>query len=411
MANKTLWVIGASAESLVGIRQLKALGLHLVVADGNPDAPGFVCADHRVVVSTYDVDAMVRASLEYRSGGNAVDGVLAMCADVPVTAAAVARALGLPGLAPETARAVADKLLMKERLMAAGVPVPWFCPVHSLSDLESLARRRGFPFVIKPIDSRGARGVLLIEKADQLEWAFGFAQSYSPTGRVMAEQYLEGQQISTETLCVGGRYFTPAFADRNYEWLDWTKPFFIENGGQSPSSLSADERLEVVQVAEAAAEALGIHQGVAKGDLVMTNHGPCVIEVAGRLSGGYFCTVQTPLATGVPFVELAARLALGERPSPDACRARFEAGVASRCVIAPAGRVRRITGLDAALALPGVVRVDMEVGVGDDLAPLSDMTQRCGFVITTGADAKEAVARAERAVSVIHIDVERPAEE
>ena len=58
---------------------------------------------------------------------------------------------------------------------------------------------RGFPLVIKPVDSRGARGVLRLTEAVDLNWAYEFSASQSPSGRVMVEEFLDGQQISTES--------------------------------------------------------------------------------------------------------------------------------------------------------------------------------------------------------------------
>ena len=54
--------------------------------------------------------------------------------------------------------------------------------------------------MIKPVDSRGARGVLRLVKGINLEWAFQHARSYSDSSRVMVEEYLEGPQFSTESI-------------------------------------------------------------------------------------------------------------------------------------------------------------------------------------------------------------------
>ncbi len=42
-----------------------------------------------------------------------------------------------------------DKLVMRERLAALGVPVPPFCPVASVADVEGFARHVGWPLVLK----------------------------------------------------------------------------------------------------------------------------------------------------------------------------------------------------------------------------------------------------------------------
>src|SRR5205085_6032677 len=52
--------------------------------------------------------------------------LICMGADVPHTVAAVAQRLNLRGISPETAHLAMDKLAMKDRLKARGVPIPWY---------------------------------------------------------------------------------------------------------------------------------------------------------------------------------------------------------------------------------------------------------------------------------------------
>ena len=64
-----------------------------------------------------------------------------------MTVAAVLERLGLPGLSMESARLASDKLAMKERFKAAGVPVPWFAPVATPQCLTRIAIERGADLV------------------------------------------------------------------------------------------------------------------------------------------------------------------------------------------------------------------------------------------------------------------------
>ena len=60
---RTLWIVGGGTEAVPGIQRAKEMGLHVVVRDGDPEAPGFALADDDIVVSTYDVDVTVKAAL------------------------------------------------------------------------------------------------------------------------------------------------------------------------------------------------------------------------------------------------------------------------------------------------------------------------------------------------------------
>lgn len=400
---KTLWIVSGGMEAVPGIQRAKAMGLHVVVSDFNPDAPGFAFADERIIASTYDVDACVQAAQDYRARGGCIDGVISIAADVPLTVASMAAALQLPGIPVETAQLAMDKLAMKQRFVERGVPVPWFSAVRDAQHLRRLLAEQQRTLVIKPVDSRGARGVLRLTPEVDLDWAFAHAQSQSPTQRVMVEEYLAGPQISTESILLADGAATPGFVDRNYELLESYAPHMIENGGQQPSILDEAARRAVADCAVAAGRALGVEFGVVKGDMVWTEQGPKVIEIATRLSGGWLATDQIPLGTGVDFVGMAIRLALAERVAVDDIRPRKADGVAIRYFFPPAGRVRSIQGAEAFAQQPWVYRLGFFVGPGDALGSVTNHTQRAGFVITTGADRDEAVARARQVVAGIQI--------
>lgn len=404
---KTLWIVSGGLEAVPGIMRAKAMGLHVVVSDGNSRAPGAAIADDFVLASTYNISATVSAAADYQRTVRPLDGVICMAADVPITVASVAAELGLPGIPVEAARLSSDKLAMKQRFAAAGIPIPWFCRIESGDHLLKMSRERGFPLVIKPVDSRGARGVLKLNPEIDLNWSYRHAREHSPSGKVILEEYLDGPQISTESVLIEGRGFTPGFTDRNYEYLDHFAPNLIENGGQQPSSLSDEEQRDVKRYAENAGVAMGIQTGIAKGDMVLTKEGPKVIEIAARLSGGWFSSDQIPLATGVDLIGAAIKLALGENVAPEELKPRFQKGVAIRYFFPDKGRIVAIRGVEKALEIAGVHKIDFFMNKGDVVEPVTNHTKRVGYVITVGESREEAVETAEKAVNTITFEVVR----
>jgi len=401
---RTLWIVSGGTEAVPGIRRAKEMGLHVVVSDMNPKAPGMAVADDGVVASTYDVEATVAAAQEYHRTVRPIDGVMCIASDVPLTVASVAEALGLPGIPVKSARLATDKLAMKRRFVADGVPVPWFSPVESVAHLRQIVAEQGYPLVLKPVDSRGARGVLRLTTDVDLDWAFRHALKFSPGSHVMVEEYLPGPQISTESLLLDGTGYTPGFIDRNYEHLERFAPYFIEDGGQQPSILNDDDHNAVCELAEQAGRALGITTGIAKGDMVLTTQGPKVIEIAARLSGGWMCTDQIPLATGVDLVGAAIRIALGEQPEARDLVPQFHRGVAIRYFFPTPGRVVAIRNIDRFDDVPWIHRLGFFVGPGDVVEPVTNHTKRAGFVITTGETRGEAIEHALQVMETVKIE-------
>lgn len=379
------------------------MGLRVVASDRDPQAPGFSLADAALTASTYDAQGTLAAVRQYLKTQGGVDGVICIATDVPYTVAYVADALGLPGIPLDAALLATDKLAMKDHFAKAGVPIPWYRSVSSAKELVEIADSKGCALVVKPVDSRGARGVLRLTGRVDLNWAYDYALSYSPKGRVIVEEYLSGPQISTESLVVNGRTYTPGFSDRNYEYLDKYTPHMIEDGGELPSFLDTDTQEAVRELVERAVASLNISNGTLKGDIVVHNGRPYIIEVATRLSGGYFCSHEIPMNTGVDFVGASIRLALGE-PVPTAdLRPKFVKQVVQRYIFPEPGTVTDIRGVDEVAARDNVLLCEVRVQPGDLIGPVDSHPARAGVVMTTGADRAEAIRNAEEAVRAIKV--------
>lgn len=397
-------IISGGIESVPGIIRAKELGLYVVVADGNKNAPGFKYADNIIICSTYNADEMANAAEYFNNTVRRINGVLSIASDVPITVSTVANKLNLKGHTLSTAMMSADKFLMKERFIEKNIQCPWFSMVNNLDHLKELVNLKKCKFVIKPVDSRGSRGVLLIDKESDLEFSYSHAIDNSPTERVMLEEYLEGPQISTEAILLDDTASCPGFCDRNYEMIEKTKPFIIENGGDQPSFLSVDEQESIKKITIEAGRALGVTSGTVKGDIVITPTGPKVIEIATRLSGGWFCTDQIPLATGVDFVGIAIRIALGVSVDPLETQQRFQKGTAVRYFFPPPGRLKSIENIEEAKHLKGIHKFMMFAKAGDEIGAVSNHTQRAGFVLTLAETNKEAVAIAQHAISIVKFE-------
>lgn len=418
----TVICLGGGIEGLPILERVKALGHRLVVVDGNALAPGMALADFRVIASCYDVEATVAA---LRQLAIPYGAVICAAVDAPHVAAAVARRAEvsgwrMPGLTPEQAALGVDKYLQKHLLRDAGLPVPDFWQFGNQSTTVGTV-------VIKPVDSRGARGVVLIKPGDLLPGRkIMDAIQASPTGQIMVEQYLPGPQISTESIIQDGQVLFTAVGLRNYGRLDEFAHHIIEDGFDAPHGG------EVVQGAIGlligrACRALGWFQtggGTVKGDLVIHNGEMHIIELAPRLSGGFFCTHGHPLAYGVPFVDYAIRLALGEHvEAPTVEGGHF---VSQRYVFpAPADVGKRVVNVPVVADLvpesPGkflarrarlgrsrqtvrflnCTHATYAVQVGDVIRPVSDHGARLGQAVASGSSPQQARERAELAVTAM----------
>ena len=401
---KTLLIISGGVEAAEAAKRAKEMGLFVVVSDINPQAPGFAFADSCLIADVYGAAETAAAAERYSRKIKKIDGVICVAADAPITAASVAERLGLPGISVETAQIACDKLAMKRRFSDCGVKVPGFQQVHTVQELQRLAVQNGTNLVLKPVDSRGSRGVQRVSQVADLAKAFELARSHSPTERVMVEQYLDGPQVSTESIIVDGRCYTPGFSDRNYEYLEKYAPFFIENGGDLPSHLPPDIQHKVKDLVARAAAALGVMNGTVKGDIVVHKGEPYVIELAARLSGGFFCTREIPLNTAVDFIGCAIRVALGEKPTAEELTPKHDRAVIQRYAFPKPGKVISVSGAEEAAKIAGVTEVIVTAKPGDVIAPAGDKRPSAAMVLATGPSREAALQAANDAISCLKIE-------
>jgi biotin carboxylase len=400
---KTILIVSGSIEAADAAKRAKEMGLTVVVSDSNPEAPGFAFADSCLIADVHGASETAAAAERYSRKIRKIDGVICVAADAPVTAATVVGRLGLPGISITTAELACDKLAMKRRFLECGIPVPWFSEVMTVQALQRVAIERGNDLVIKPVDGQGSRGVQRVAKVENLTKAFALARSLSPTQRVMVEQFLDGPQVSTESLIIDGRCHTPSLSDRNSEYPEASAPFFIETGGDSPSRLPPDIQAKIKDVVAQAASALGVTRGTVKGDIIVHNGEPHVIGLAAHLSGGFFCTREIPLSTGVDFVGCAIRLALGESVSAEELEPKGSNAVVQRYAFPGPGRVVAVDGAEQAKKIPGIADVVVTVRSGDVTPASADERSSAAMVLATGQSREIALAAANDAIACLRI--------
>jgi biotin carboxylase len=168
-------------------------------------------------------------------------------------------------------------------------------------------------------------------------------------------------RVSIETIACDGVY-----GHLGVTGLFRMMPLFRSTGGFFPADVSPTAATELFDLATKAIQALGSDFGFYRTEVKLTPHGPKIIEINGRPTG--LTPTVVKLASGVPLLQLAMRLALGERIALDG-PARCDQ-IAYRYYYEPpmsATKVLGISGLSVLGDLPGVRQIDVHKEVGDSL--------------------------------------------
>jgi biotin carboxylase len=403
MQGKTVLFVGAGRHQRRAIARAQELGLRVVAVDRNADAAGLALADVGEVVDFQDVEGVIDVARRH-----AVDGALTVSADraVPIVAA-VAEALGLPGIGTDVAHAMTHKISMRRKLADAGVPQPRFAAARDLASARAAAATVGFPAVLKPADSGGQRGIFRLESIDDLDAHLHAALAESADGEVVLERFHEGLELNGLVVARGGEPEVLTLSDRLRPpgpgfGVGWIHVY--------PTTIFGDALAEAERVAVHATRALGLRDGIAFPQLLVTDEGVLVVEVAARIPGGQMADLARH-AVGVDLVELALRQALGEVVPDTLARPQLQQPLAIRFLTAspgplPTGRVTAIGPLDPVLAAPGVVQADTYLTVGETIRPVRLDGDRRGYVIAVADTNVEALQRAEAAARLLEVTVE-----
>lgn len=397
---KTILILGAGEEQTIAIKLAQKMGIKVIAIDDNPNAIGLKIADLGVCADIKDVEIITKIAKE-----NNVDGVMTHAVEIPQVVAKVAEKLNLPGISPEVAERATNKIERIKCFEKEGIPHPKFETATNIEEAERKSETIGFPLVIKPIDNAGARGVTNVNAKNEIERAFKEAINFSKEEIVLLEEYLEGPEISTESVIYNGKIYTPCWGDRNYDKKNKYYPYMIEDGGALPPDLSLQEKNLIEKTVNRAIRALGINFGAAKGDILIHKGKPYVLEMAARSSGGRFCDTKVPLSNGVNILKSLIHMYLGEEVNLKELEPKYERGVAERTILPDPGKVVSIKGVEEAKGMEGIYKVYIkpEIKIGSFIEPIKNNADKIGYVIALGKTREQAVQRAEQAVQMIGI--------
>ena len=203
---------------------------------------------------------------------------------------AMAEKLGLAGNSTESSAVRRDKYLMQQALTSAGLRSIRSIKTSNLTDLLAFAESIGSEsFVLKPLRSAGTDGVHFCRTQEELKSAFknllgSQAHFGEVNNEVLVQEFIEGREAVVNTASAGERH---AVSDV------WTYHKVVNAGApvyeHTRLAVELDTELQAAVVyALAVLDAMGIKQGPAHAEVMITNTGPVLIECAARPMGGGF---------------------------------------------------------------------------------------------------------------------------
>jgi len=266
------------------------------------------------VCNVFDHELLARAAREVAARYTVV-GVL--CWDEPLVmqAAELAAEFGVPGLSIPGVRGCRDKYSARTRLTAGGLLQPGFEMTADLAQARIAAARIGYPVVVKPRALGASMGVVLARDERELADAFTVASDASLIGEAsfhggaIVEEYAVGPEISIDAAVHKGEYL-PMFVARKHTG---SHPYFEETGHVVDAAEPLLDDPVLMATLARAHQLLGIEDGITHSEVRLTERGPLIIEINGRV-GGDLIPFLGKIATGIDPGEVMVDVALGQLP-------------------------------------------------------------------------------------------------
>ena len=396
------------------IRACRDLGIQTVQAHSEADADSLPVqlADEAVCVgpgpakqSYLNHEILVDAAR--RSGADAVHPGYGFLSENAEFAERVESAgLAYVGTQPDVIRLMGDKAAARKLAEDAGVPVSQGSrdPVSDPAEAAEIARRVGFPVLIKAAAGGGGRGMRVVnqesELRESLERASAEAAASFGSGAVYIERFLSPvRHVEVQVMGDGRRVVH--FGERDCT-IQRRHQKLVE---ESPSPVLTPElRRRLTESAVALASSVG-YRGAGTMEYIVDAQRQefFFIEMNTRIQVEH---PVTEMVTGVDLVALQLRIAAGEPLPLEQGDIRFH-GHAIECRINAEDSDRGFMpkpGTLAAFAMPSGpgVRMDTHAYSGYALPPFYDSL--IGKLIVWGADRGEAIARMQRALRECRIE-------
>jgi biotin carboxylase len=401
------------------VQVAKELGIEVVLIheEGKYEEEFHQYCDQIIHAPITDAGAML-AALKPLHERRPFDRVLSTSEDGAIATGEVVEALGLPGTRAATARALKDKAVTRRLLAERGLSPVRYQVIRGEAEGLRFFESIGDRIVIKPVDGVASIQIHVASSPDEVSAAWKLIQEAGHDS-ALAEEYLDGPVVSVDSFSFGGRHLPIGMSEYRMN------EYFVEWEVSTPSRYAAPYRAQLRELTGQLLDAVGLTDGPAHSEFVLTPSGPRVLESHNRLAGsGAPELVRRAFGPSLSRMFLTVPLGIEQLP---ATPPEPVGGAAIRFFTPEAGEITKITGVEDVDAkvirlpkgtvIPNIVPhlnelTDAEVGVviakseGDTVPPLRSVAAcTTGYVIASGRDANDAIARCEAVAQQIQFHI------
>jgi carbamoyl-phosphate synthase large subunit len=284
---------------------LRESGVRAIMANSNPEtvSTDFDTSD-RLYFEPLDLEATLSVVATERAAGAVVQfgGQTAVNLAAPLAEAGVA----VLGSSVEAIDLAEDRRRFAAALEAIGIPQPIGDTTTSVEEALAIAERVGYPVLVRPSYVLGGRAMEIVRDADEMRRYMKWATDALPRGSVLVDKYLLGVEVEVDAVSDGETVVIPGV-------MQHVERAGVHSGDSyavyPAPGLESWEQAEIVDYTMRIARHLDL-KGLVNVQYVVHRGRVYVLEVNPRASR---TVPMLSKVTGVPMVNLATRVMLGQR--------------------------------------------------------------------------------------------------
>ncbi|HET7471532.1 MAG TPA: carbamoyl-phosphate synthase large subunit [Candidatus Limnocylindrales bacterium] len=341
---------------------LRRAGWAAVMINSNPETVSTdFDASSRLYFEPLDPES-VRSVIEAETppGAEPLPAVVGYGGQTPLNLAAPLAASGVPllGADLETIDQAEERTRFAALLDRLGIPQPEGGMAHSVEEALTLADRIGYPVIVRPSFVIGGLAIDFCYSPDDLVRQLAAATVVDPDRPVRIDRYLEGIEVDVDAVSDGETVLIPGL-------LEHVERAGVHSGDSvgvfPPQNVGEGDQGLIVETMERIVIALGV-RGLCNAQFIVRDDGVYLIEVNPRASR----TVPfMSKVTGVPMVELAVRISLGDRLAELGWPHGLLSSPGFVAVKAPAFSTAKLRGVDPSVG-PGMQSTGEVIGISTD---------------------------------------------
>ncbi|MDA3901184.1 MAG: ATP-grasp domain-containing protein [Spirochaetes bacterium] len=301
--DKRILVLGTNHGQADLIKYLKSDDWYVVAASDNSNQISAKLCDKHVMVDIKNVKALSQVVKDYN-----LSYVYSISSDMAIKSVVdVCEKMNLPTFYDKKfIQLLDDKCDLRSFLNDNNLSTVSYIRVQHESELHEW---NTYPCIVKPVDSQGQRGVAKVTDSESLKSAVNAAINISPSGKAIVEEFLDGVEISCNVMVYQSKIVIAALSER---LVHSNIGFGIPRGHLIPIRNINESNINAADIlVRSIIDKLKIISGPLYFQMIVTNDGPKVVEIAPRLDGCHMWRLikQT---YGVDLVKIAINGLIGE---------------------------------------------------------------------------------------------------